>query len=368
MKSNEEIRTLHVHTGGGWGGGENQALSLLAGLNDRGCKASLIARHDGALALRAEEKGLSVVPMVIPPKPLACFLVGSQASIAVSRTKPQLIHAHDSDGLAIARALARPHRLPVVLSRRVASPLRRNLLSRFKYAPSRIAGVVAISRTVKDVMIRSGFPSERIYIAPSGLDIGALDATSPDSKLRDRYAGSHLVGGIGSLTAKKNWEMLIRVAAEPPCGNLNIQWVIAGAGPTQGELKRLAHKLGVSDRIHFLGFRPDAPAVLKALDVLFFPSLIEGASVTVREAMVCGVPVVAVNCPGTAESLSGSGRLVEAGDIAGAAKAITGILQDKEEYAATADAQREIAVTRYSIATTLDKTLEAYRAILSNRQ
>ena len=324
-------------------------LNLVHGLKSRGVQAELFTAGNGKLFRLAEAEGLV-------PKPACRETIEGMA--------PGLIHAHDSGALTIALRSARKHKTPVVLSRRIASPLRRNPFSRAKYSAGRIAAVVAISQTVKRVFAESGYPVDRIHVVPSGLDLEALDAVTADPDLRQRYRCRYLAVGIGSLTKKKNWQMLIRTAARLADEGMDIDWLLAGEGPEQGRLEKLARRCGIQDRVHLLGFREDVQQILKSCDLLFFPSLIEGASVTVREAMALGTPVVAVNAEGTAESLEGHGRLVDPDNVDGAARTVRDLLENPAARASLADAARESARNRFSFVRTITGTMAVYESVL----
>jgi len=90
----------------------------------------------------------------------------------------------------------------------------------------------------------------------------------------------------------------------------------------------------------------------------------EGASVTVREAMVQRVPVVAAAAPGTVESLDGHGRIFEPHDIAGAAGHVREVLQNRESARTLCERARESAVTRFAIDKTIEGTLQVYASVL----
>lgn len=192
-----------------------------------------------------------------------------------------------------------------------------------------------------------------------------LDAVSPDPELRRRYRADFLVAGVGSLTRKKNWQMLVRTAALLAGEGLDIHWLLAGEGPERPRLEALAQRCGVRERVHLLGFRQDSQRILKSCDLLFFPSLMEGASVTVREAMALGTPVVAVNAAGTAESLDGHGRLVAPDDIEEAARNIRDLLAKPAARETLIDAARESARRRFSFERTVEGTRQVYDAVLS---
>lgn len=357
---------IHIHTNREWGGGEYQVLNLVKGLVARGWPVKVFAHHRGELFKRLRAQRLPVAPL-----PRGGFLdrvTGRRAALRdrVAGLQAALVHVHDSPATSIGIDVGTQTDIPVVLSRRVASPLRRNVFSRRKYSARALAAVIAISETVKNVFARSGYPRDRIHVVPSGLDVAGLETVAPDPEFRRQFKAPFLAGGVGKLSHKKNWQLLVRVAAEVARrGGPEVAWCIAGDGPELDELRDLARRLGVGPRIHFLGFRKDATRVLKSLDVLFFPSLMEGASVTVREAMLLGVPVVAANAAGTVESLAGHGWVVNPHDVEGAARSVIEVLTDATRRNEVCRKARALAAERYSIDVTVEGTVRVYEKVLT---
>lgn len=354
------MRVVHLNTNREWGGGEDQVLHLLRALRERRVDVSLLGFAASELASRAAEQGLPVLEL-----PARCRLPlcpGGRATVAAALRErdADVLHVHDSRGMTMASGLRGRLGLPVVLSRRVASPVRRNPRSKRKYSVRHVDAVIAISNTVKEVFARTGYPADRIYVVPSGLDLEAIDSIAPDPELRERYGARALVGGIGKLSKKKNWQFMVRVAARlaKTRERSALRWILCGEGPERPRLQALCRDLGVSDTVSFLGFRTDADRILRSLDVLFFPSVREGASVTVRKAMVMGVPVVAVDAPGTMESLAGHGWRVRDGDVEAGVRSVEAALDRGPHHAATDYARRHFSLER-----TVRGTLEVYRAV-----
>jgi glycosyltransferase involved in cell wall biosynthesis len=351
-----DLHIAHLNANRDWGGGENQILNLVESLHADGVRTTLIAREGGMLATRAHALEL---PVVLFSKRGGVVQVAQHCSALGI----DLLHVHDSASTSIGVKVGRRLDLPVVLSRRVASPLRRNPFSRRKYSPRSLAGVLAISQTVRDVFKRcTNFPDERLFVVPSGVKVGELDAVARDADFRRTYArGTYLVGGVGKLSSKKNWGMLVATAAALGERGMDVNWVIAGDGPEEAALDAMITEHGLQDRIHLLGFREDAKQIIKSLDVLLFPSLMEGASVTVREAMLLGTPVVAVDAAGTMESLDGHGIGIKPGDVSAAADAVHAVLTDTDKRQSMIAGARRSALARFSFPVTVAGTLAAYR-------
>ncbi len=359
-EDNIEIRVAHLHTNHDWGGGENQVLNLVRGLMARGVGTVLLTPPGGMLWHRAREVGIWTEPL----DPNSSSGSWRHAREIVKELGVNLLHAHDSGATGIGGKLASKVDVPLVLSRRVASPLRRNPMSRRKYSPSRISAVLAISETVKRVFCESGYPADRVWVVPSGLDVAALDRCEVDRELREKFGKAPLIGGVGKLSVKKNWKLMIETAYALNARGADFQWILIGDGPEAEQLELLVDSRGLSDRFVMPGFQPDGIKLLKSIDLLFFPSRMEGASVTVREAMALGTPVVAANAEGTVESLDGCGWVIDPDDPDAAADVILSALNDTAEKTRRVTAAREVARSRYSFECTLEGTLAAYRSVL----
>ena len=98
-----------------------------------------------------------------------------------------------------------------------------------------------------------------------------------------------LILSVGELNANKNHKIVIEILPELPN---NVHYLMCGDGQLKEQHERLAKKLHVSDRLHFLGYRKDVIKIMKSCDIFVFPSKREGLSVALMEAMACGLPCV----------------------------------------------------------------------------
>jgi glycosyltransferase involved in cell wall biosynthesis len=353
----------HLHTGLDWGGGEYQVAHLVRALTASGVATTLWASRGGLLLSHAVKRELPARALTGPWRwPLGHIPLCRQ----LARDGVDILHCHDSRALGLGIRIRRRLGVPLVLARRIASPLRTNALSRAKYSVRHIDAVVAVSETVGEVFCRSGFPRDRVFVAPSGLDLKALDGLARDEPFRESFGAGLLIAGIGKLARKKNWPLFIRTAASAAAVGIDAQWLLVGDGPDRRALEALARDAGVASRVRFLGFRPDAAQILKNCDLLFFPSLREGAAIAVRQAMALGVPVVAVDAAGTAESLDGHGWLVSPDDVAGATRAVVEALTNTGMREAVCRDARRSARERFSFDRTLAGTLDVYASVLAS--
>ncbi len=149
------------------------------------------------------------------------------------------------------------------------------------------------------------------------------------------------------LDAQKGHPTLLEAIAELP----DALFLFAGDGPERAALEARAAELGVAERVLFLGRREDVPQLLAACDVFALPSLYEGSSLAVLEAMAAGIPIVSSAIGGTEELIEDgrSGLLVPPGDAPALAAALRRALADPElrsELAARARERVDAGLTR----------------------
>ncbi len=138
--------------------------------------------------------------------------------------------------------------------------------------------------------------------------------------------------------------------------------VLVGDGPLRAQLEALASTLAVEEHVHFTGPLDDVPAALRALDVFVLPSLNEGISNTVLEAMATGLPVLATSVGGNTELIDDgvTGRLF----IAGAEQVLAGLLaayvRDPGLREAHGRAARQTAQDRFSLDSMIDQYADLY--------
>lgn len=170
------------------------------------------------------------------------------------------------------------------------------------------------------------------------------------------------IGTIARLHRQKAIDVLIRafeiVARDFPLARL----LIVGDGPLRSTLVAQAQATGFGDRIHWLGDRPDAQELLPVFDVFVMPSLWEGMSLALMEAMAAGRPVVATDVPGNRALVRDgeTGLLVVAGDPYAMAGAAGKLLTDPATATRLADAAAAHCREHFDLRTMVLTTLQAY--------
>lgn len=285
-----------------------------------------------------------------------------------------LVHLHFPDPMAHLASMALPASIPRVISWH-ADILRHRALRLF-YGPvlrravrSAAAIIVATPPHVTSSVVLGPLRHDpKIHVIPYGFDLSRFLAPAPGAaEISRRYPG-RLIFAAGRHVSYKGFHVLIEaMAGLPP----DVQLLLGGDGPLTPGLKQLAHDLKISERVHFLGFVPDAelPAYYQAAEIFCLPSVTqaEGFGIVQVEAMACGKPVVSTRLNNGVDFVNEDGKTgltVTPGDPAALRDAILSLLADAELARRLGDHGRSKALDQYSLESLRTKILGVYRSVL----
>ena len=180
-----------------------------------------------------------------------------------------------------------------------------------------------------------------------------------------------VVGTVGRLAAVKDQATLLRAVQsmlrDRPQWLGSVRVLIVGDGPLRGELERLARELEIEQVVWFAGDRSDVPQLLRAMDLFVLPSLAEGISNTVLEAMASGLPIVATRTGGNPELVEEdlSGHLFPVGDQRALAEILTRMIDQPGAARTMGQAARRRTLERFDWQRTVDEYLAVYDAALA---
>jgi glycosyltransferase involved in cell wall biosynthesis len=142
-----------------------------------------------------------------------------------------------------------------------------------------------------------------------------------------------VIGTVAHLSREKGLNYLIEAASIIPDVQKRMRFVIVGNGNCRQELEKLVHEKGLTEVFHFAGFHSDISSFMKSFDMFALPSLSEGLSSAILEAMSASLPIVATNVGGIPELVTSgdNGLLVPPGDPAALAQAIRQLADNPEE-------------------------------------
>ena len=228
--------------------------------------------------------------------------------------KPLLAIFHHLFGRTIFLETAFPLALYVYLSELMIPVVYRN------------TRIVAVSRSTEEDLVSRGIPPMNISVIHNAVDHSRY---TPDfSKKSPRP----LVAYLGRIKRYKRVDLLLRAFKKVASELTDTRLAIAGSGDHLEDLKRLAFKLGISERVDFLGFVSEDAKIdlLRKAHVVVNPSSKEGWGVTVIEANACGTPVIATDVPGLRDAVveGRTGLLVPYGDVDALSNAVIKVLKD----------------------------------------
>jgi glycosyltransferase involved in cell wall biosynthesis len=358
--------SLHIDTARTWRGGQNQVLVTVLGLRAQGHRTMLVAHPDGELRARASE-GLELLPLA--PVNEMDLSAAWRLSRAVKQLRPDIVHAHDPHGVAMA-ALAlsmstEPVKPPLVASRRVDFPMRGNSLSRWKYR--QVDCFICASDAIRALLLADGIPPERAITVHEGIDPGRVASATPANLHQELWLphGAPIVGNVAALVPHKGQKHLIEAAALVVRQVPDARFVIAGEGELRVSLEQQIKHLGLEKHVHLAGFRPDVLSVHKAFEIFVMSSVTEGLGTSILDAMACGRPVVATTAGGIPEVVrdAETGILVPPRDHEAMAAAIVKLLKDRPLRARMGAAGLALANARFSADRMVNDTLQVYQRI-----
>ncbi|MFF5518200.1 glycosyltransferase [Streptomyces coeruleorubidus] len=305
------MRALHIITGLGVGGAEQQLRLLLRHL-PVDCDVVTLT-NPGAVAEGLAADGVRVTHL---------GMGGNRDLAALPRLVRliraggyDLVHTHLYRACVYGRFAARAAGVRAVVAtehslgdsqmegRRLTAGVRGLYLASERLG----SATVAVSPTVAERLKRWGVPAPRIEVVPNGIDLDRFRFDPERRRHTRRHLGlpedAWVVGGVGRLTAGKRFDVLVRALTLLPDDH---RLLLVGGGPEEHALRRTAHEAGVAGRVVFTGERPyvpdgspgpDLPSLTSAMDLLASPSTEEAFGLASVEALASGLPVLYASCP-----------------------------------------------------------------------
>jgi glycosyltransferase involved in cell wall biosynthesis len=361
------IRILQVSSARAFGGGERHLVDLARGLNARGHEVLAALREGSPLRER-----LSFLPeqniYTLPLRNALDFRSARKLARIARERRADIIHAHvarDYTPAAFAARLAPAARL--VVTRHVLFPLSRA----HWLALSNVARVIAVSEPVAlHLRTQKIFDKDKIRVVENSVDLARFEQARAEAA-PDIPGRPFRVGIIGELSVIKGQEEFVRAAAfiRKEFGK-RVEFLIAGADNSGGEyrarIERLVNELNLANDVRLLGCVEDVPSLVFNLDILVSASHSESFGMSMAEALVCGVPVVASETGGARSLIEHgvNGLLVPRGDVRALAAAVTSLLSDEERRLALGDQARRYARERFNPERMVEATERVYEEAL----
>jgi glycosyltransferase involved in cell wall biosynthesis len=354
----------------GLGGAEKQIILLAKGLYERGVDTRVLVMFEGGPredALHAA--GVPVVHLGFRRRVDGWrMLQGNVTAFSrlvryLHQERPDVLHAFLIHSYVMAAPAALLTQVPAFIAGR------RNMGEFANYGPFTLALeraatratdlLIANAHAVAEVTrVRDRVPHDKITVIYNGLPDAAFDPVPPAVLATERP----IVLCVANLWPYKGQRYLLQATAELRRQGLECTLVLIGEGPERTDLERLAARLLLD--VRFLGARTDVERFLARADVVVLPSLHEGMSNAVMEAMAAGRPVVATDVGGTGELLRDRGLLVPPADSDALAAALGKVLTDRPLSDRLGKDAREWSFSNLHVDTMIDQHIHTYQQLL----
>ncbi len=326
-------------------------------------------------ALREMLVDVTVVDMVRriwPPADLRALL---RIKRSIDIWRPDIVHGHSSKGGFLARLAARltpPDRRPKTVytphcfafSARL-DPARRALYTALeRLAAGWTDHFVFVSLGEAHAARSAGI---NIYgrwsLVPLPVDASRLQAWARPCRADLGLPEGFLFLSVGRLVPQKNHALLLRAFARAFGGRDDVYLGLAGDGPLEPALRRLATRLGIDRAVLFLGYRDDVPRLLAAVDAFALASAWEAMPYALLEAMAVGLPVVVPDLPGLADAVAeaGAGVVFQPCSATALAAALAAVVQASDvERSRWGCAGRQMVRERHSPGTFAAQLADVY--------
>ena len=272
---------------------------------------------------------------------------------------PDLIHVQQRSMLAIGRRIAYRLQRPYVVSIHDYLGPRETLRFEWRWCRK----LIAVSQSVKDELLKvSSIPEEKIVVIHSGIDLSAADV--PGEILAPHR--SPVIGTAGPLEAGKGLRYFVEAIPQVLATHPIAEFLIAGAGPEEHNLRRQVKDLGVSEHVTFVPTMLQLAISLIAMDIFVLPSLRQGLGTIMLEAMLRRRAVIATSAGGVDRVVKDgrTGLLIPPRDSSAIAARITELLDDPLRARAMGQASCEMVRAEFPVERMVEQTANLYREVL----
>lgn len=337
------------------------AANIARGLLSAGHSVRFVC-PGGSLAWRVGRSGVEVMEF-----PRLGSLLGGRGSArgaagALSEFGAQVLHVLGIESWRIAAGILKNLDLPAVVSFLDFLHGRR-----LPWRPGSWPVAVVPSEPLRENLVNEGgMPKTRVAFVRTSVD----PASYPPKN--DSEPGSLVppVGCVSRLARGKGLELFLEAAGKVLDSGREVEFLLAGEGPEEARLRRLASSSGVRRKLAFVGNETDPVVVFRNLDVFVLPCPREALGITVLEAMACARPVVAA-AGGVVSALvrdGENGLLAPPGDADALARNIIKLVDDAELRRDMGRAGREIVVEEFRSSEAAASLLEVYGRAVSERK
>jgi L-malate glycosyltransferase len=302
------MKVLHFSTAESWRGGEQQIAYLIEELQIIGVSQLVLCPIDSALSRYCEDKSISYSTFK-KKNPLALALKFRQIC---KKEKIDIAHLHDSGAhtLAIFSADVFHNPIPLILSRRVDFPMKKNLLSKHKYNHKKIKKIVCVSEAIRQMYLADIKDKSKLLTVHSGIDVNRFAGrVEGHSILRNEFSIAPdvlLIGNVAAIAPHKDYFTFADTVSLLNQKGLKAHYFAIGNQEDTEETAKVKNYIeaqNLSTSITLIGHRADIHKILPELDIFLMTSKTEGLGTSILDAFASKVPVVATDAGGISEAV-----------------------------------------------------------------
>ncbi|MBC2840329.1 glycosyltransferase [Robiginitalea sp. SC105] len=301
------------------GGAEKLLVDMVMEMHQQGLSVDIVILHSAKSPFLDKIEKIPEINIIEPKKKWSLYNPRHILSLSKLFRNYNVIHVHLFPSLyfaSIAKQFGGKTKKFIFTEHNVSNRRRNNLIFKFldRLIYKSYDRIITISESSHAALVEhlgNGF--ENIETILNGIRLRDIHEALPADRSKLGVSdSSFLLIQVASFTTQKDQATLIRAMAEL---DKSFEVVFVGDGPTRKEQENLATKLGLADRIHFLGIRKDVPGLLKAADAVVLSSHYEGLSLSSVEGLASGKPFLASDVPGLTEVVKGYGILFQDGNF-----------------------------------------------------
>ena len=215
-------------------------------------------------------------------------------------------------------------------------------------------------------------PRGRVAVVPNGIDTAKFEERGQRCRVRQTLAipeCARVIGTVGRLNEVKCQSHLIAAFARIAARFVDTHLLLVGDGPMQAELVDMSERLGLSDRVHFVGYQEHPEDYLSAMDLFALTSRSEGMPLSVLEAWAAGLPVIASKVGGLPKLVEEdrTGLLFPPGNIDRLENCFIKLLEGPEFAKALGAAGRDEVRSNYSLRRMTQTYMRHYQELLRDK-
>jgi glycosyltransferase involved in cell wall biosynthesis len=372
------IRVLYLIGGGEFGGAEQHLLGLVNNLDTHQFHPQVAVFYEGEFSARVRRLGIPITVLQSDRKALGGL---NPVRGLIQDWRPHVIHTHGVRANLIGRLANRQEGSPAKLVTTVHSILsldypnvwKRLLFASFERATwPFVDHFILVSQAMKRDHLKKGLPESKLSVIHNAIELPERPTEHvPQTSLRELLGVGDdvtIVGTVARLHTVKGHTYLLKAIKQVVAERQDVVFPWIGDGDLYEALQKEARELGVDRYIRMLGFRQDVPDLLPQLDLFVLPSLSEGLSVAILEALAVGVPVIATAVGGSPEVIDSGkdGLLVPPADPNALAESICLLVKDKELRTRLAKAGQEMVYRRFTLPRLVRETTDVYKKLLQS--